>query len=141
MVGLLILNVTTDGREQGSTDAERSVALLPDKQAARLSHPSRGIALDRIDGLSQILCRRELNQAMNMIVRAADRVDEDSFVFAGAGDVGPQVRLQGLVDQFRAVFCAEDEVDDVPAVTVRHCAAPLALPYFHGTVPSADALG
>ena len=55
-----------------------------------------------------------------MVGGAADGVGEDSVIRADAGDVGPEVGLKILGDGFAAVFGAEDDVERVLRVGVRH---------------------
>src|SRR5271170_987651 len=57
---------------------------------------------------------------MNVVVCSADGVNENSVLFADAGGVGPEARLKILRDQLGAVFGAEDGVDCVLSVRVRH---------------------
>ena len=55
-----------------------------------------------------------------MVGGAADGVREDSVILADAGDVGPEVWLKFFGDRVAAVFGAEDDVEGVLRVGVRH---------------------
>jgi hypothetical protein len=57
---------------------------------------------------------------MDVVGGAADGEGEDSVIRADAGEVGPEVGLKILGDGFAAVFGAEDDVETVLCVGVRH---------------------
>ncbi len=57
---------------------------------------------------------------MNVVVGATDRMNENFMVCAYAGDVRPEFGLKFLRNGFVAVFGAEDYVDGVLDVRVRH---------------------
>ena len=141
MMSLLVANIADNGGKLRGADAERGIAFLPDKQSARLAHPPRGIALDGVDRPCEVLRGRQLQQAVQMVVCATNRVDESPFLLANPRNVRPQLRLERVVDTLRPILRAEDDVDDVPGVAVRHCVALRALRHRYVTVPSAGALG
>src|SRR5271155_3542280 len=116
----LILNVSSDGRKIRGTHAECRIALLPCEGKAFFSCPPRGIRFHGVDGFGEREGRRDLDEEMNVIVRSADGVDENSLFFADTGRVGPEARLKILRDELGAVFGAEDGVDCVLSVRVRH---------------------
>lgn len=55
-----------------------------------------------------------------MVGGAADGLRENRVIFANAGDVGPESWLKIFGDGFAAVFGAEDDVDGVLRVGMRH---------------------
>src|ERR1700733_10037977 len=57
---------------------------------------------------------------MNVIFRSVDRVNEDSILFADAGEVGAEPGFEIFGDELAAIFGAEDEVDCILGVGVRH---------------------
>jgi hypothetical protein len=57
---------------------------------------------------------------MDVVGGAADGLRENRVIFANACDVGPETWLKFLGNGFAAVFGAEDDVDGVLRVGVRH---------------------
>ena len=55
-----------------------------------------------------------------MIFHSVDCVNEDSILFADASEVGAEPGFEFFWDEVAAVFGAEDEVDRVLGVGVRH---------------------
>ena len=82
--------------------------------------PARGIRFDGEDGLGERESLRKLDQEMDVVVGAADAAGEDAVIFAGAGDVGPEVGLKVMGDGFAAVFGGKDDVQGILRVGVRH---------------------
>jgi hypothetical protein len=57
---------------------------------------------------------------VNVIFHPVDCVNEDSILFADASEIGAEPGFEFLWDQLAAVLGAEDEVDRVLGVGVRH---------------------
>ena len=57
---------------------------------------------------------------MNVIFHSVDCVNEDSILFTDAGEVGAEPGFEFFGDQLMAIFGAENEVDRVLGVGVRH---------------------
>jgi len=116
----LSLDVSDNRRNKGCAHAECGIALLPCEFMALLVGPLRGIRFDGENRLGKRQRWRDLDEEMNVIVHAADRTNENPVVFANAGDIGPHSWLEILRDEFGAVFGAEDDVEYVLGVCVRH---------------------
>lgn len=120
MMRFLIPDVPNDGGVQGGAYTESSVTLLPRKTVGRLAQPTRGVCFDGENGFGQRHRWWELNKAVKMIVRAANGMDKDAFIFADTGDVGPEPGLRRGADDLGAILCAEDQVDGVLHVAMGH---------------------
>jgi hypothetical protein len=57
---------------------------------------------------------------VNVIFHSVDCVNEDSILFADASEIGAEPGFELLWDQLAAVFGAEDEMDRVLGIGMRH---------------------
>jgi hypothetical protein len=78
---------------------------------------------------------------MNVIFHSVNRVNEDSILFADAREVGTEPGFEFLWDQLTAVLGAEDEVDRVLGVGMRHVSRLRRLENLCITDPSPRGLG
>jgi hypothetical protein len=77
-------------------------------------------SIDCADCLGERRVGLNLNEKVNVIVGPADDVGENSFVLANSGDESPEARLKFFGDSFLAIFRAEDDVENILGVRVRH---------------------
>jgi hypothetical protein len=116
----LILYVSNDSWSVGGTHAECRIALLPRELMTSIVCPSRGIRFDGEQRLGQGHDGRELDEEMNVVLYAANGMNENPLVFANACRIGPQSRLEFRGNGLAPVLGAEDDMDHVLGVGVRH---------------------
>ena len=117
----LISDVPNNGGNIGSTHAKPGIAFLPCEFVSLVIRPARRIRLNREDRLCERERRRNLNQKMDVVVRAADGEDENPVVLADPRDVTPHRRLEFARDDFAAVLRAENDVNHVCAYAWDMC--------------------
>ena len=76
-----------------------------------------------------------------MILDATDDHSLEALSVGDASHVGPEFRLEFFGDGFLTTLRAEDDVNAIAGIGVRHCAVPLGLVPFITSLPSAEALG
>src|SRR5947209_4129268 len=90
--------------------------------------PSGGrIGFNRKDHIGQGQRSRYLDQAVNMVLHAANGMNKKFLMFAYACDVRPHAGLEFFRNHSLAFAGAEYNMDYILDVCVRHCAAPPAL--------------
>jgi hypothetical protein len=61
-----------------------------------------------------------MEEKMDMIINAANFLRDDVVIAVSRGHIGPEARLDFLLDALHAVLCAEYEMDVIPCVGMRH---------------------
>jgi len=115
---LLRSDVFNYGGSVGTADAECSIALLPCEIMTLLIGPSGRVRFYGEDRLSYGQTWGNLDQEVDVIVHAANGVDNNFKVVADACGVGPEAWLKFGGDRFAAVFGAEDDMKQVLRVCV-----------------------
>ena len=124
-MGELIGNVLLDPIELGWAHTERSVALLPCKRGRRFPHPSAGVCLQGPHGIGQRRFCGQNNENVDVVCSAAHGQHVHRVVARDSGEVVPQIGLTVGRDEMRALFGAEDDVEEGTDVAVRHIVSPL----------------
>jgi len=119
---LLVLNVSRHHRNLRRADAERAVTLLPGKVTP---HPSGRASLELLNSLSKRARRRQDKQQMNMIRRSASCDEREALTLRNAAHVGMKLGHAGFGNKGAAIFCAEDTMNEIARIRVRHLAPSL----------------
>jgi hypothetical protein len=114
----LIANVRLNGLQQGRTHAERSIPFLPLKLHAVFPEPARGVSLQLLDRLSQSQRRRQPDEEVDMVRRAAGSENVEPQVISNTDQVSVKPLLQFSGNHVMAVFCAEDAVNEICSMSV-----------------------
>lgn len=87
-----------------------------------LPHPTRGIGFEFLDRLGKWRAWWKIDEQVNMVGGAADGNSSDAEVFRDSIEVCPKIVLQLGGNEVFAPFGAEDAVDKVGGIGVRHSA-------------------
>lgn len=117
---LLRSDVLNYGGSVGTTHAESPIALLPGEFVTLLGGPSGGVGFDGEDHFGNGQARRNLDEEVDVVLHAANGVDEDFKVVANACGVRPKAGLKFGGDRLAAIFGAEDDMEQVLRVCVGH---------------------
>ena len=125
MVLLLILNVSLDDLDLGGADAECTVALLP--REAR-THPVGRTPLELLSSMGERTRRRQYEQQVNVISRSARSDQRQTLASCNATKIGIEGRNTIPFNERRAIFCAENTMNEIACVGMAHaCAVPPGL--------------
>ena len=122
---LLALNVLLHHWNLRRADAERAVSLLPGKS---MPHPPGGTTFEFLNRLGQGVRRRQDKEQMKVIRRPAGGDQFEALAAGNADQVGMEFVCTGRWDERPAIFRAEDTMDEIARVCVRHLAPSLRPP-------------
>ena len=117
----LCVDVTDERVEVGWTDGEQAISALPGEVVDALTlHPDGGGRFqvgDEVGGGSRC---GNANGEVNVIGDAADAEAFAVELAGDAGEVGVEVRCDFVTNGGQAVFCAEDDMDQIEAQRLCH---------------------
>src|SRR5216684_2084310 len=117
---LALADVFLNGLQQRWTHTERSIPFLPLKLHAVLPEPARRISFQLLHSLSQTQGRRQPDEQVDMVRDAAGSQDLEPQVIRDTGQISVKPLLQFSRNQITAPFCAEDAMDEIGGMSVRH---------------------
>jgi hypothetical protein len=127
MMLLLVPNVRLYSLNHGWIHTESAVSILPRKFDALFAEPSRGVRLEFLYRLSDGHRRGQFQKHVDVIRRSSDGERLDFQIVRDAVKVCPKLILQFSRNRMQSSFRAENEMDKVCVVVMRH-----------GTVPFGD---
>src|SRR5579859_4379874 len=107
----LIANISGDHWRVRDAYAECTVTFLPGEVEGLGLHPTGRISFDEVYGMRKHHCGRQMKKNMGMVVHTVDGDGSHLLVAADAGDVGPELRLNFLRNEFAAVLGSENQVN------------------------------
>lgn len=117
----LPLDVEDEGTGIGRADGECAVSALPGEvHDALLLQPFRRIGFDRLEQFRKTDRWVETNGEMNVVGHSVDAEAVASAVAYDRGEVCVQGRADGTVEQWSAIFRAEDDMDQEEAQGLGH---------------------